>query len=440
MEPNLAAIGTMLSQRLSSDHLESLARQTGFLRRHRKVTPLAWLQECCGTVSMGVISMRLCAISLGWLSRQVISKQALAKRLTSASAAFVKAVMLQEFQRQSRLGRAQSQGVFSGFNRVLPGDSTVCALSPKLAGHFPGASNQNRAATAAAKLQAVWELCSEKLVGVGMTSYRVNDQKASARIVGMLQERDLVLRDLGYWSVAVFAAILGRGAFFLSRYRCGVSLFDRQGSPLELLSLLQSSGSFDQTVEVGQKERLPLRLVARPVPQPVAAERRRKLRADRDKRRRPSKEQLALLGWEIFVTNVPPSVWSPRTVAEVYGIRWRIEILFKAFKSHCHFKTWPDGNTHWMETLMHARLLWVLLFQVSFSSLLLNRVANQPKREVSLLKLIQFAQQQSVWIQTQLREPGGDKLLLEQLLRHCTYEKIKNRVNYQQVRQHFGLS
>ena len=42
MEPNLAAIGTMLSQRLSSDHLESLARQTGFLRRHRKVTPLAW--------------------------------------------------------------------------------------------------------------------------------------------------------------------------------------------------------------------------------------------------------------------------------------------------------------------------------------------------------------------------------------------------------------
>ena len=105
MEPNLAAIGTMLSQRLSSDHLESLARQTGFLRRHRKVTPLAWLQVCCGTVSMGVISMRLCAISLGWLSRQVISKQALAQRLTSASAAFVKAVMLQEFQRQSRLGR-----------------------------------------------------------------------------------------------------------------------------------------------------------------------------------------------------------------------------------------------------------------------------------------------------------------------------------------------
>ena len=56
-------------------------------------------------MSMGVISMRLCAISLGWLSRQVISKQALAQRLTSASAAFVKAVMLQEFQRQSRLGR-----------------------------------------------------------------------------------------------------------------------------------------------------------------------------------------------------------------------------------------------------------------------------------------------------------------------------------------------
>ena len=114
MEPNLAAIGTMLSQRLSSDHLESLARQTGFLRRHRKVTPLAWLQVCCGTVSMGVISMRLCAISLGWLSRQVISKQALAQRLTSASAAFVKAVMLQEFQRQSRLGRAQSKASFPG--------------------------------------------------------------------------------------------------------------------------------------------------------------------------------------------------------------------------------------------------------------------------------------------------------------------------------------
>src|SRR5882724_3796983 len=81
-------------------------------------------------------------------------------------------------------------------------------------------------------------------------------------------------------------------------------------------------------------ERVAVRLVAHPVPEAVANERRRRARANRDQRCIPSKEKLYLLGWNIFVTNVTSRVWPLRAIQPIYRVRWRIEIIFKAWKSH----------------------------------------------------------------------------------------------------------
>jgi len=157
-------------------------------------------------------------------------------------------------------------------------------------------------------------------------------QAAAQDVLALVRTGDLVLRDLGYFVVETFQRIALAGAFFLSRLRLDTSLFDPQTQrPLSLLKALRRAGHLDQAVLLGQ-QKLPARLVAIKLPEALAAERRRKAKQNRDKRCRPNATYLALLGWAIFITNVDRKVLSARTVAQVHGLRWRIETIFKAWQ------------------------------------------------------------------------------------------------------------
>ena len=43
-----------------------------------------------------------------------------------------------------------------------------------------------------------------------------------------------------------------------------------------------------------------------------------------------------VMGWTIFLTNLGPEV-SFSALLETYGLRWRIEVIFKAWKSQMDF-------------------------------------------------------------------------------------------------------
>jgi len=61
------------------------------------------------------------------------------------------------------------------------------------------------------------------------------------------------------------------------------------------------------------------------------------------KGRSPSKAVLELMGWTIFITNLREEV-SFEVLLEIYGLRWRIEVIFKAWKSNMSFFT---GSVLW---------------------------------------------------------------------------------------------
>ena len=77
-----------------------------------------------------------------------------------------------------------------------------------------------------------------------------------------------------------------------------------------------------------------MRLIAVKLPPNVAAQRRQKRKNNRDKRLRYTKRAKFLLGYEIFVTNLDKERFDASQLLSFYGLRWRIEILFKAFKQH----------------------------------------------------------------------------------------------------------
>ena len=107
------------------------------------------------------------------------------------------------------------------FERVLIADSTSIGLPKVLAPFFPGASNQTGSKQAQLKIQAYYDLRNESFVDFSLSSFRKNDQAASKDILAVAQPNDLILRDLGYFVLAVFKQLDQRGCFFVSRLKTG---------------------------------------------------------------------------------------------------------------------------------------------------------------------------------------------------------------------------
>ena len=237
--------------------------------------------------------------------------------------------------------------------------------------------------------------------------------------------------------IRVFRQIAGRGAFFLSRLHSAATLLDaRTGQTLDLLALLRGRDTLDLDVLLGCGERLPVRLVACRVPPDVAEQRRREARQNRDKRARNSPAKLALLDWELFVTNVPRETWPTRIVAQVYGFRWRIEMLFKAWKSFLHLAVIePRASRQQVEALVMARILHAIKFQSSTWQAVRYSLARRG-RQASLLKTVSLlAGPNADRLRDALRDDPG--LLADILAQHCAYDR-RRRVQYAGALEYYG--
>ena len=342
--------------------LLTLAKQCGFVQRTaRKLTPLLFVQASILLVTQSAVSLRRWAALVGVLGDVCLAKQSLWERINVRAVAFLQAVLALVLARRLQLPAAARPAALKSFGRVLVQDSTTIQLAPKLAAAFPGSSNQRGAKHGHLKIQALYDLLAQRFVSFSLSGFNRNDQAAAYDVVRVVRAGDLVLRDLGYFVVASLQQIAQAGAFFLSRLRLDTGLCDAvNGKSLNLLGHLKRHGRFDGEVLLGATK-LPVRLVAVKLPADVSAERRRKARANRDRRCHPNARTLALLGWAIFVTNVPRNMWSPKIVAQVYGLRWRIETIFKAWKSHCRMTEVPQGSATQLEAMIYARLIFVTI-------------------------------------------------------------------------------
>jgi len=410
--------------------LDALARQSGFLRRTPRKIPmldlvlalLALAVECC-------LSLERVAAVIGLAAGTSYSKQALHKRLTDRIERFVAQVAVALFGQLSHA--SDLQGWLQPFARVLLHDSTTQALPEHLATVFPGSSNQRSRRQAAVKVQLIGDLREGTVQHLSLSSFRRNDQSAAPDILEIVRPGDLILRDLGYWALHVFESLLLKGAFFLSRYRHDTAVLDpHTGKPLNLPHLLRTQGFLDRQVWLGEKHRLSVRLVAVPVPEPLANERRRRARANRDKRLNPSPQHLFLLGWNIFVTNVDRNTWPPKAIQPIYRLRWRIEMIFKAWKSHLGLRELNCRTADLLRLSLMTKLLFcVLVCQVCNQLELLQTEG----RHVSLLRLARVIAECSCLVAAAILGLPPQQWLAHQLTAHAFYEQRTDRKNFYEM-------
>jgi DDE family transposase len=159
-----------------------------------------------------------------------------------------------------------------------------------------------------------------------------------------------------------------------------------------------------------------IRLLASRVPETVVNERRRKARqAARKRGYTPSQAHLTLLAWNLFITNVPHSVWTPATVCRAYSLRWQADLVFKSWKSDLPLATVPTQTQEPTRCYLYGRLMLIVL-AYALCPALRTALWNCQPRELSFLKLLGYLQALADrWLQALFESPLSLRHLLSQV-------------------------
>jgi Transposase DDE domain len=408
-EPWLSMV-EKVSEFFSADQIEASARRTKFVQRPSKITGQLFLALITlGRWSTAKTTVPQLAAKAAQLDAPVaITPEALQQRMTARAVAFLQELLQTAFTKLHTGDTICEEGIFAPFPRVHIADSTGFGLPESLKLEFPGAGGSG--SQAGAKIQLVWEYKSHTFDHFALIPWNVPDSKYVDRVVELAQAHSLFLFDLGYFTLRAFATIAATQAYFLSRLNHQATLREVVGGRQQALDLAKSLTHdtrplVEKTVVLGAYERISARLVAVRMPDAIVNERRRQAHAAAKKQGyTPSQAHLALLAWNLFITNVPTTVWSTQTIGIAYSLRWQIELVFRAWKSGLHVATLTTITKYSTLCSLYGRMLLILLTS-ALSSPLRVTVWRQ-RRELSLFKLARHLQASAdSWLQYLFRPP-----------------------------------
>lgn len=359
---------------------QAAERATGFVIRQSKLTgPLFVKILVLGWLANPHASLEELA-QVGAQLALPITAQGIDARFSERAAWFLREV-LSESTRQRITGLPAAIPLLERFTAVYVMDGSIVTLPAALASLFPGhgggrpkpdavASGGSRKQgadpdAASMKLSVRWNLKDGELSGPELTAGRVHDRNADL-VASPLPVGSLRIADLGYWCLNELARLGRMGGYFLSRLKSSTGFYDESGRAWKLGAFLlahePARSGIDVPIALGFDHCIAGRLVARRVPEAVASERRRQLRATARKGgRTPTAEALALCDWNVFVTNVPPEKLTLDEVFVLGRLRWQIELLFKLWKSELSIDDWRSQKEWRILCEVYAKLLGALL-------------------------------------------------------------------------------
>src|SRR5262245_15640783 len=330
-EPWLSTVRN-LTEFFASDQIEASARRTKFVQRTSKITGKLFLALVTfGRWSAPKTPVPQLAAKAAQLDVPVeITPEALQQRMTERAVAFLRDLLQTAFVKLHTEERGCEDGLFAPFGCVQIADSTGFALPESLTAEFPGAGGSG--SKAGAKIQLVWEYKSHTFAHFALVPWNVPDNTYVETIVELAQPHALFVFDLGYFKLTAFAKIAAAHAYFLSRLNHQTTLREVVGGRTQALDLARSLAHetravLEKTVVLAARDRIAARLIAVRMPEAIVNERRRQARAVAKKRGyTPSQAHLTLVAWNLFITNVPATVWPPQTVGVAYTFRWQVEV------------------------------------------------------------------------------------------------------------------
>lgn len=398
------------------------------MRKNSKITAFAFvtgLIQSCFTRNNTYSSW---ASAIGALIGEEVSKQALFKRMNERTEDF--ASKLFSHVLSARIEILKQDRLFKLFKRVLLGDSTALSLTQNLAEQFPGNVSRGEK-KAVARLQCIINIKTMQWLQMSLKAFTNNDQSASCEVLSLLRKGDLLIRDLGYFVLKALAGIIEKKAFFISRLRYGLVLYNEKGKEIGWKDLCKRKGIIDKRILIGKKEKIPVRIIMIPLPAAQVEERIRKAKKDRDKRLNHSEDFYQWSRYNVFITNVEEDTLSAKEIAEVYKVRWQIEILFKSWKSGGQLQVMLHErctNLYRVKTTIYLLLMFFCMMMQKVYVKQFKSIEKEYGKYLSVIKFMTYMCNNLIKVIN-----ASTIKLKEQLLKHCCYERRNKRINMAQL-------
>lgn len=330
----------------------------------------------------GCVSCNDLATTIQFEAGTMASRQAYHHKMTNASVRFFEAILAIIMLSKTHTAVPLQ---FRQFKRILVQDSTVVKLPSKLMDLFSGVKNAYTQ-VCNARIQCVYDLLSGSFTQWSMHPYSKNDLAVANEL--HVRTGDLVLRDRGYFTAKESRRIIEANGEFISRYKHKTTLYDPEtGQEIDLFRLLNTERNIDRKVLIGKDDQVEVRIIATEVSQETAGRRRQKAKKESNGHN-PSKEVLFLMGWTIFLTTLTRKDLDISDFLELYGLRWRIENIFKTWKSHFNFDKIHTVGENQLRLILMARFIAITLFYEKIYVPLSKTVAKKSDKKLSLMKLM----------------------------------------------------
>jgi hypothetical protein len=267
-----------------------------------------------------------------------IKKQSLDGRFSIDAINFAKQVLREALERQ--LNAVFESRFLPQFKRMPIKDGTRFNLSAGLYKYYKGSGGSNGTSNSALCIQFEYDALSGQILTLEITDSTRNDYTDAKETISSVGMGDLIIRDLGYYSLPTLSKIDSTGAFFISRLGASTLIYipgnEKEISFKKLYSDMVKKGKAYIDIEIiaGKKECMSLRLMASIVPEEVYQKRLRKVEKNNKERGyNTSDDYKARCRFNLFITNIEPDNLSAEDVLMLYKMRWQIELMFKNWKS-----------------------------------------------------------------------------------------------------------
>jgi len=411
----------ILSDKLVQDlKLEEQGWSSGYyIKPNPKITVTSLFKGFWQMQDKGENCLRLWSLHTGMEVDQVLSKQAIDYRMNDRTVELAEQVLKHTLQlklEEHFLEQAADENIkflVGKFRNVLLQDSTMQSLPVSVKDLYKAGNTQDKE-MGMLRLQSVYNFTTQTWVDFKLGGFTNNDQSEAMMITKTAQKWDLILRDLGYCTLKSLA-YLTKNQFIVTPWDKKSNVYDPiTKEHLPLLELFKGKQEIDQDILLGKKQK-------------------------QTSSSNHSEEYYELLGWDIFLTNVDQATLSPKQIGKLYGLRWYIEILFKAWKSHANFTTMLGKK----QMCYHRTIIsiYLLLIRFVYCSLdiyhyIQQKVKEQTDSFISIMKFHDVCKSLSTVILS-ISSLSDLDYLIPHFAKHATYEKRNKRLNMRQKYLYF---
>lgn len=342
-----------LTSLLPHKTLWSLARESGFVERTRKIEPPAFLWALVfGFAFGGERTIAALRRAYETATKSKIVPSAFYDRFDEGLLRFLQGVVALLLDRLAEPTRALA-GELSAFKEVIATDATVIRLHDFLAKTFPGCRTNHT--KAALKLHVVMTVNGNGPKSVKLTPERRSDGQVLR--VGKWTKDRLLLFDLGYYRYQLFDCIRRNGGFFLTRLKVNAN---------PLIVAVHRAWRGASVPLVGERlQDVIARLQREELDVEIEVQFKRRTYSGKQS---SARQRFRLVGlrnedtgeYHLYVTNLPADRFAAKEVAAIYRARWTVELLFKSLKSDFGLEQMPSANKHVVQALVYAAVVtWV---------------------------------------------------------------------------------